>query len=132
MCNLMVYRAPPMKLLLTWSDRGTGGPRPSHHGERPREDRGPVQRLLDQPECSGRYDAAWVLTTPAGLAPAGTLAAALREAIRTVELRALDVDDPSDFEQLFRAVGGLLEALPAEAEIDVLLSAGTPQAQTIW
>src|SRR5919199_5670756 len=123
------------RALLTWSDAGVDGPAPAHHAPRPASDRGPVLRLLDQDES--RYDAIWILTIPAGEKPAQALARAARERSANVELRVVDLDDPSDYKQLFRALGPLASAakraFPREAwSVDVLLSAGTPQAQTIW
>ena len=123
--------------LLTWSDRGVGGPRPSHHGKRPETDRGPVLRLLDQDESRGRYDAVILLTIPAGRAGAEALGEEVRALGPTPEVHSLAVDDPSDYARLFRALGGLLEDLsrahaPDAWSFDVLLSAGTPQAQTLW
>ncbi|MFT3765777.1 MAG: sigma-54 dependent transcriptional regulator [Minicystis sp.] len=123
------------RALLTWSDAGVEGPAPAHHAARPASDRGPVLRLLDQDES--RYDAVWILTVPAGEKPAGRLAHEVRERAAGAEVRALEVDDPSDYRQVFRAVRPLVtaarRAFPTEAwSVDVLLSAGTPQAQTIW
>ncbi|MCA9543577.1 MAG: sigma 54-interacting transcriptional regulator, partial [Myxococcales bacterium] len=48
-----------------------------------------------------------------------------------VHLELVDVADPSDHAALFMALHALLPSLPAEPT-DVLLSAGTPQAQTLW
>ncbi|WP_437925549.1 RNA repair transcriptional activator RtcR family protein [Sorangium sp. So ce291] len=123
------------RLLLTWSDAGTLGPAPAHQGRRPEGDRGPVLRLLDQEES--RYDAIVVLTIPAGEAPSRALVERARERAPRVELRVVDVDDPSDHAKLFRALGKLSAKLkrafpPAAWATDVLLSAGTPQAQTLW
>ncbi|WP_437631913.1 sigma-54 interaction domain-containing protein [Sorangium sp. So ce854] len=123
------------RLLVTWSDAGTLGPSPAHHGRRPEGDRGPVLRLLDQEES--RYDAIVVLTIPAGEAPSRALVERARGRAPRVELRVVDVDDPSDYAKLFRALGPLAAKLgrafpPAAWATDVLLSAGTPQAQTLW
>ncbi len=124
------------RALLTWSDAGTEGPSPAHQAPRPTGDRGPVLRLLDQDES--RYDALWILTIPAGAAPAERLAAAARaQGVPAAEVRALAVDNPSDYAKLFRAVAPVAAAargaFPAPGwAIDVLLSAGTPQAQTLW
>ncbi|WP_437912890.1 sigma-54 dependent transcriptional regulator [Sorangium sp. So ce302] len=123
------------RLLLTWSDAGTLGPAPAHHGRRPEGDRGPVLRLLDQEES--RYDAIVVLTIPAGEAPSRALVEQARARAPRIELRVVDVDDPSDHAKLFRALGKLSAQLkrafpPAAWATDVLLSAGTPQAQTLW
>lgn len=111
-----------MRTLLTWTDRG---PRPlPHHQPRP-DDRGPVLRLLDHEPA---YDRVLVLSTEATLPGAR----ALRDAIGTAaELRLLDVGDPSDHGQLFAALEPLVAALRGQP-VDVLLSAGTPQAQTLW
>ncbi len=123
------------RVLVTWSDAGIAGPKPAHHGARPAADRGPVLRLLDQPES--RYDAAWVLTVPAGEGPTRSLVAAMREVVGKVEARVVSVEDPSDYAALFRALGPLVGELkrtfPAPTwTIDVLLSSGTPQSQTLW
>ena len=119
-------------MLLTWSDRGVRGPSPSHHQPRPASDRGPIARLLEHRE----YAAARILCTPAGREPAAELVAELRETIADVELVELAVVDPSDYEQLFLALGPALAALaPRRASVggaEVLLSAGTPQMQTLW
>ncbi len=109
---------------------------PAHQAPRPAGDRGPVLRLLDQDES--RYDAVWILTIPTGEAPAERLAAAARTRLAfPVEVRTLSLDDPSDYAKLFHAVGPVAaaarRAFPADScSIDVLLSAGTPQAQTLW
>jgi DNA-binding NtrC family response regulator len=124
----------PRPLLLAWSDRGVEGPAPAHHARRPTTDRGPVLRLLEQDESRGRYGELWVVTTPAGEGPAHAL---LREAeghIERAELKVLPIDDPSDYNRLFHALRPLVRELkhPAERPIDVLLSSGTPQVQTLW
>ncbi len=120
-----------MRLLLTWSDRGAAGPTPQHHGPRPLADRGPVMRLVEQPDI-GPYDRAHVLATPAGLGPAQGLVADLRDTCPDVRLDVLPLLDPSDHLQLFDVLGPLLDALPRPADVDVVLSAFTPQAQTLW
>ncbi|UQA63912.1 sigma-54 dependent transcriptional regulator [Polyangium aurulentum] len=121
------------RALLTWSDAGVTGPSPSHHSPRPASDRGPVLRLLDQDES--RYDVAWVLSIPAGEPPARSLCRSLEARVPAVELVLVDVDDPSDYARLFLALGPLVARAKAELSgvaIDVLLSSGTPQAQTLW
>ncbi len=120
--------------LLTWTDRGgQAGP------GRPRavDDAGPVLRLLAQPESQGRYDSAWVLTTPSALAATKDLVRQMKAQVGSVELRVLPVEDPSDYQQLFHALGPLCRDLRRSHRqpgwgLDVLLSAGTPQAQTLW
>lgn len=92
-------------------------------------------RLLDQPESS--YDAVWILTIPAGEAPARALADQIRALGPEAKALVVDVTDPSDYAALFSALRPLAsDAKRAFASprwsIDILLSAGTPQAQTLW
>ena len=89
-------------------------------------------RLLDQPESG--YDAVWILSIPTGEAPTRALAASIGP---TASARVVPIDDPSDYAALFAALGPIAaearRAFPAPGwSIDVLLSAGTPQAQTLW
>jgi two-component system, NtrC family, response regulator AtoC len=113
--------------LLTWSDRGAG-PR-AHHTPRAEGDRGPVLRLLDhQPP----YDRLLVLTTPAALRGARALVREADPRVGRIDLRLLDVDDPSDHAALFDALRPVVDDVAADTDVDVLLSAGTPQAQTLW
>lgn len=123
--------------LITWSDRGVTGPAPAHHGKRPSSDLGPVRRLMQEWRARPAYAAAWVLTTPAGEANAQKLCDELASSIERVECCVLPLTDPSDHGQLFRALRPVLKQIagadPAERwRHDVLLSAGTPQAQTLW
>ncbi len=119
------------RMLLTWSDRGVEGPAPAHHAKRAPSDRGPVMRLVE--ESAQHYDRALVLTVPQGQAGAERLASELRERVADVEVRPVSVDDPSDYRKLFTELGPLAaELAQRELDIDVLVSAGTPQAQTIW
>lgn len=133
----MVHDAPvsTRRALLTWSDAGVVGPSPSHQTPRPATDRGPVLRLVEHGDAA--YDVAWVLSIPAGEVPARALCQSLRARIAHVELAVPDTDDPSDYARLFRLLGPVVaraktDLLSAGFEIDVLLSAGTPQAQTLW
>jgi DNA-binding NtrC family response regulator len=133
----MVSREPVRRLLLTWSDRGIDGPRPAHQAERPAADRGPVMRLVDETERRARYHRAVILTVPRGRAKAQGLAAELASHVETIEIRDVAVDDPSDHAALFAQLAPLVAELERGApaptwQIDVLLSAGTPQAQTLW
>jgi sigma54-dependent transcription regulator len=121
-----------MRLLLTWSDRSTAHERRSHHVARAPEDRGPVMRLLEQRESRRAYDAAWVLTTPAYERASRELVIEMKKHVPEVELRVLSIEDPSDHEQLFRALVPLVNDLPDDADVTTVLSAGTPQAQTLW
>ncbi|HSK05160.1 MAG TPA: sigma-54 dependent transcriptional regulator [Kofleriaceae bacterium] len=121
------------RMLVTWSDRGVDGPAPAHQARRPPSDRGPVLRLLD--ETRDTYGRALVLTVRSGLARSHALAGELRERVADVEVRVVDVEDPSDYAALFARLAPLAGELDREAErwkIDVLLSSGTPQAQTLW
>jgi DNA-binding NtrC family response regulator len=121
------------RMLVTWSDRGVDGPAPAHQARRPPSDRGPVLRLLD--ETRDTYGRALVLTVRSGLARSHALAGELRERALDVEVRVVDVEDPSDHAALFAQLAPLAGELDREAErwkIDVLLSSGTPQAQTLW
>ena len=133
----MVSGEPPRRLLLTWADRGVDGPAPAHPAARRPDDRGPVLRLLDHTEPRARYHRALVLTIPTGRARAQALARDMSAQVDAVEVREIAVDDPSDYRALFTELAPLVaevgRAAPPDAwEVDVLLSAGTPQAQTLW
>ncbi|HNN91338.1 MAG TPA: sigma-54 dependent transcriptional regulator [Pseudomonadota bacterium] len=123
--------------LITWTDRG--GERPP--GSRPHPagtvDQGPVLRLLQQPELAARYHTVWLLTTAQAQAASRELLRALRAQVEKVEIRELSVTDPSDYSQLFAELGPLCREIRRSHrapgwDLDVLLSAGTPQAQTLW
>ena len=122
------------RALLTWSDRGIDGPAPAHQARRPASDRGPVLRLLDETPARDRYTRAIVLSVPNGVARAEALAADMAAHVADVEVRAVAVDDPSDHAALFAALRPLIAELARAAppHLDVLLSSGTPQAQTLW
>ncbi len=120
------------RTLVTWSDRGSSGPRPLHHGARPSTDRGPVMRLVTQPDWQRRYDRAIVLTTEPGQRPAQGLVEELGHAIAEVELVVLRIHDPSDYAEVFAALAPLVNRLAQKPAVDILLSAGTPQMQTLW
>lgn len=133
---LLVYDEPVKRLLLTWSDRGVEGPAPAHQAKRPASDRGPVLRLLEDPGTH-RYDRALVLTVPKGLRRAEALAHDMKRHVAEVDVRAVSLDDPSDYAALFVELAPLASEVEATCpsskwNVDVLLSAGTPQAQTIW
>jgi len=124
-------------MLLTWSDRGVSGRVPSYINARTPRDSGPVMRLVRQEESKDRYDAALVLSIPSGAERSTALLNDLKPFVKHVELRVVDVDDPSDHAQLFHGLAGIAQDLKCfypieEWDFDVLLSAGTPQAQTIW
>ncbi|MEO8699917.1 MAG: sigma-54 dependent transcriptional regulator [Kofleriaceae bacterium] len=121
------------RMLLAWSDRGIDGPAPSYQVKRPTSDRGPVLRLLD--ESAYTYQRAVLLTVPNGLARTQALADDLRAQVREVEIRVVEVDDPSDYAALFAQLGPLARELDRHADtyqLEILLSSGTPQAQTLW
>ncbi len=122
------------RLLLTWSDRGADTPPPNHHVTRARSDRGPILRLLEQPESKNRYASAIVFTTARGRRSANALATEMKEHVRDVEVRTIDVEDPSDHGALFERLAPVAAEIERthDVERDVLLSAGTPQMQTIW
>ena len=136
----MVHAAPPRRLLLTWSDRGVDGPAPVHHQERPAADRGPILRLFEHTEPRDRYGRAVVLTVPRGRQRAQQLAAELAAHVPDVTVRELTLGDPSDYAALFSELAPLVAELSRLTsaddgepwQLDVLLSAGTPQAQTLW
>ncbi len=135
--NLFVVYDDPVRLLVTWSDRGVEGPAPAHQGHRPTADRGPVLRLLDESGRKARYDRALLLTVPQGLGRARSLADAMNDHVGEVEVKVIELEDPSDygalFKQLVPVATDIERAFPAPRwDVDVLLSAGTPQAQTIW
>jgi two-component system, NtrC family, response regulator AtoC len=112
-------------LLLCWSDRA---PRASHHSRRPGGDQGPILRLLSE---GPTYGEAWVLSTEAGRTEAEELLERMRPRVPRLRLWITAVEDPSDYQQLFQAMQELLPHVPA-GSVDVLLSAGTPQAQATW
>ncbi len=114
-----------MRTLLTWTDRA---PAAEHHAPRPSSDRGPVLRLLDHE----RYDRVVVLVPDGSIRPARALVEEARTLAGKVELRVVELADPSDHEQVFAAVLPVVEELRGTEGLDVLLSAGTPQAQTLW
>ncbi len=120
-----------MRVLLTWSDRGVDLPIPSHHTRRSPEDEGPIARLLRANAEEGQppYDLIFVLATDAGRRRARQLVTRLGS---RAELVTTDIVDPSDHEALFMASLAVRDALPPACSLDILLSAGTPQAQTTW
>jgi DNA-binding NtrC family response regulator len=57
----------------------------------------------------------------------------MRPHVPSVEVRAVEVADPSDYAALFTALAPLTAELERDDRPrDVLLSSGTPQAQTLW
>lgn len=112
-----------MKILLTWSDRSPGWSKRGH------SDMGPIMRLVTMGDVD--YDAAIVLSTRVTRSASRGLIADLMGYIDQVDLKILNLPDPSDHGALFEALGPVLKALPDE-DLDVVLSAGTPQAQTLW
>ncbi|MET0409809.1 MAG: sigma-54 dependent transcriptional regulator [Polyangiaceae bacterium] len=121
-----------MRILLTWTDRSGLEARRGHHVARAPGDRGPILRLLEQRESQRAYDAAWVLSTPEFARASESLASDMRAFVPDVELQVVPIDDPSDHEQLFHSMSEVVRRLPPRANVTVVLSAGTPQAQTLW
>jgi two-component system response regulator AtoC len=116
------------RCLLTWSDRTvTARGEPTlRHGS---PDLGPVLRLLEETEVEYRH--VRLLTSPIGEPPARLLMAEIAKRGPAVDLRILPISDPSDHGQIFTALRGVTDGIPA-APLDVCLSAGTPQMQTVW
>jgi two-component system response regulator AtoC len=116
------------RCLLTWSDRTVSarGEPVVRHGE---PDLGPVLRLLEETDVEYRH--VRLLTSPVGEPPARRLVAEIMARGPTADLRILPITDPSDHGQIFAALHGITEGLPA-LPLDVCLSAGTPQMQTVW
>ncbi len=116
------------RCLLTWSDR-TITPRgvPAiRHGS---PDRGPVLRLLQHSEVEYRH--VRLLTSPQGEPSARELLADIHGRGLFADLRIVPITDPTDHGQIFRSLHGVTDGLPG-VPLDVCLSAGTPQMQTLW
>ncbi|EDM81562.1 two component, sigma54 specific, transcriptional regulator, Fis family protein [Plesiocystis pacifica SIR-1] len=80
-----------------------------------------------------------MLCTASGRSGAEDLAQELRRDLSRadnprprVEVVEVEVDDPSDYAQIFASLGPALDGLERRGACDVLLSAGTPQMQTLW
>jgi DNA-binding NtrC family response regulator len=112
------------RCLLTFSDRTVVSP--IRHGT---PDRGPVLRLIDHTEVA--YEHVRLLTSAVGEPAARSLLAELHERGLSADLRILPIADPTDHGQIFSALSGVTEGLPS-TPLDVCLSAGTPQMQTLW
>ncbi len=121
-----------MRLLLTWTDRSSLDSPRSHRVKRAASDKGPLLRLLEQKESERAYDEAWVLTTPLYESTTRELASAMKEFVPEVRVLVLPIIDPSDHELLFRALMPVIHEVPEDARVTTVLSAGTPQAQTLW
>ncbi|MCH9688742.1 MAG: sigma-54 dependent transcriptional regulator [Deltaproteobacteria bacterium] len=116
------------RCLLTWSDRtvtARGAPT-TRHGS---TDRGPVLRLLEHSDVE--YQHVRLITSPRGEAPARELLAEIQARGIGGDLRLLPIRDPTDHGQIFSALDGVTTGLPT-GPLDVCLSAGTPQMQTLW
>jgi DNA-binding NtrC family response regulator len=125
------------RLLITWSDRGADSRAPAHHGQRPATDCGPVMRLWHESGRQKPYDKVVIVAPESGRRGATRLLADLAQVACEARVHLLTLDDPSDYEGLFALLAPLASALDAEHpeqhwQCDVLLSAGTPQVQTIW
>ncbi len=120
------------RLLLTWSDRSARTQQASHHGARPLSDQGPVLRLLNEPESDSLYDHAIVLTTEQSAAAAEPLIEQMRCHIPDVEARQVQLCDPSNYSELFQVLESVVAAVSRTDNVDIIVSAGTPQMQTLW
>jgi len=98
-------------------------------------------RLLESADQSSDrpYERALVLATTDGEQPAQPLLVELRARIADVQLVTVKLRDPSDHAELFRVLSPIVQRLTMEGRppgrepsIDVLLSAGTPQMQSLW
>ena len=89
-------------------------------------------RLLEHPEPSDLYDNAIILTTADGAGPAQSLVADLQTQVPSVELITLELRDPSDYSELFVSLTSAIQRIGSYPNVDILLSAGTPQMQTLW
>ncbi len=88
-----------------------------------------VLRLLAETEVEYRH--VRVLTSPVGENAAQRLSAEIAALGPDVDVRVLPITDPSDHGQIFHALRGVTDGLPP-LPLDVCLSAGTPQMQTLW
>ena len=135
--SLMIHIVPlmiqnvPLRSLVTWSDRGTRTRAAEHHGARPASDVGPLLRMLRSDDCPA-YAHVTLLSTGEGAAAADELAVEVRDHVEEVERRTLDVRDPSNYRELFSVLSPLTGQLGRRPNLDVVLSAGTPQMQTVW
>jgi transcriptional regulator with PAS, ATPase and Fis domain len=94
-------------------------------------------RLIESADHA--YARALVLATPDGEKPAHALLQELRTKVADVQLVTVKLRDPSDHAELFRALSPIVQRLADEERapdqaprIDILLSAGTPQMQSLW
>ena len=111
------------RTLLTWSDRSVSGRALAA------SDRGPILRLLEH--AAEPYEVVRVLTSPRGTESSRALLDDLQTMGLRAELRVLSVEDPTDYGQVFAALHDVAHGLPS-GPLDVCLSAGTPQMQTLW
>jgi DNA-binding NtrC family response regulator len=114
-----------MRHLISWTDRNPRGARPGQSTS----DRGPLRRLLDH---SPTYDQVTLLTSAAAAALTEELASEIRRSGPDVDVRVVDLPDPSDHAAIFAALTPIVAGLRRDQPVDVVLSAGTPQAQTLW
>lgn len=89
--------------------------------------------MLAQPGY--QYARIWVLCSPESRPGAQELVSELQAQGHPGELRELALSDPTDHGALFHALGALVDELAGldfDVGVDVNLSAGTPQMQTLW
>lgn len=101
------------------------------------DDAGPVLRYLAHRGVRKPYERAIVLVGDRGATRAEPLLSAMHQWVTRVDLHELAVCDPSDYSTLYSTLAPFVELvrkqyIDAGWSVDVLLSAGTPQAQTIW
>jgi DNA-binding NtrC family response regulator len=90
-------------------------------------------RLLERSERS--YERALLLALPSDLGHAESLSREVKELVPEVELRVIALEDPSNYPALFERITRLAREVQRSLErwsVDVLLSAGSPEAQTVW
>jgi len=87
-------------------------------------------RFVRAPERMGAYGHAIILTTRDGSAQAAQLVAELHAEVQTVEVRECELADPSNYQGVFEVTRRAVTDL--RGDTDVVLSAGTPQMQTVW
>ena len=94
-------------------------------------------RFLEERGGEESYERAFLVAGVNGAGPARELARQMRAHVADVQLRIVELQDPSDYAALFRELGPIVAEVgrtidATGGEADVLLSAGTPQVQTLW
>jgi two-component system response regulator AtoC len=81
---------------------------------------------------SAAYDQITLLTSRAAASLTRRLARDLSTEHTRVQVLTVDLPDPSDHAAIFAALSPIIADLHTDHDLDVVLSAGTPQAQTMW